>query len=103
MNKPDSAYELELLVRELGEHLHRAAGSSAPSLFSAGGLRGALLQRALADDALRQTLFRFKPQHRLARKQIFGPVLVVLRTTTSSRPSTSRSMPNMRSPAGWII
>lgn len=59
MNHPASAHEQELLIRDIGERLYRAAGTAAPSLFGAGGVRGALLQRALSDDALRQALFRF--------------------------------------------
>jgi RHH-type proline utilization regulon transcriptional repressor/proline dehydrogenase/delta 1-pyrroline-5-carboxylate dehydrogenase len=50
---------LETLIREIGSRLWRDALRARPALFGARGVRGALLERALADDALRTALFQF--------------------------------------------
>jgi len=50
---------LEPLIREIGGQLYRDAVQAPPALFGAGGVRGALLQKALADERMRTALFQF--------------------------------------------
>src|SRR5688572_562949 len=50
---------LESTVREIGRALYASAATSRPALYRARGVRGALLARALEDDALRRALFQF--------------------------------------------
>jgi RHH-type proline utilization regulon transcriptional repressor/proline dehydrogenase/delta 1-pyrroline-5-carboxylate dehydrogenase len=49
----------ESRIGEIGRRLYREAVRSRPAFFGAHGVRGALLQRALADERLRNALFQF--------------------------------------------
>jgi RHH-type proline utilization regulon transcriptional repressor/proline dehydrogenase/delta 1-pyrroline-5-carboxylate dehydrogenase len=50
---------LEPVIREIGSRIHGDAVQAPPALFGTGGVRGALLQQALADTRLRTALFQF--------------------------------------------
>jgi len=54
-----TASQLELAIREVGAALHARAVRSRPRFFRARGVRGAVLARALDDEALRRALFQF--------------------------------------------
>jgi RHH-type proline utilization regulon transcriptional repressor/proline dehydrogenase/delta 1-pyrroline-5-carboxylate dehydrogenase len=56
-NHAPSDQPLELLIGEIGSRFYRDAARSRPPFFS--GVRGALLERALADERLRNALFQF--------------------------------------------
>ncbi len=50
---------LEAPIAEIGGKLYADAVGSSPPLFGVSGMRGALLERALADERLRTALFQF--------------------------------------------
>ena len=50
---------LDTLITEIGGRLYCDAAKAPPALFGARGMRGVLLDRALADERLRNALFQF--------------------------------------------